>query len=217
MSAPRQVSQFDRDTGELIQTFEHVGEAERETGVSKTTIREVASGKKHYAGGFIWTYEDPNEFTPPTPEQVEQKKFENRSKGHAGTRHSQETRDKMSVAKIGRQRSQETRDKISRARAGKNARAKMRQAHSNTPKEVFQYTLPDLEFVQKHPSISKAGKTVNCTASPISQVISDKYPHYITAQGYHWSDHLLTEEEKQPIRAKLLKSSRFKKQHAPSV
>ena len=182
--ALRRVSQFHPDTGELIRTFEHAGEAQWETGVNRITIRKAASGKMYYAGGYIWTYEDPKTFTPPTREQVERKKFENRSRAHIGRRPSQATRDKM---------------RKNAARQG------------GTPKSVLQYTVPNLEFVQEHPSIRQAGQIVKCSPPAISTAVSDKHPNRLTAAGYYWSDHLLTEQEKQVVREKLLKSPRFKK------
>ena len=180
---PRQVSQFDPDTGELIQTFESVAEAGWKTGTVKSSIYGAASGRQHYARGCIWSFEDPSQFTPPTREQVEKKKFENRSRVSKGIHLTEKHKKKISEANKGKQR---------------------------PPKQALQYTIPDLELVKEHSSISEASRVVSCDVSTISRVLSDKHPNNLIAKGYHWSDHLLSEDEKRDVRAKLLKSPKFK-------
>ena len=225
---PRQVSQYDPDTGELINTFESIAEAMQQTGVQRYSIHQAASGNQHYAGGCIWSFEDPEKFTPPTREQIEKKEFENRSRSQRGKNFSQKTRRKISEALqgraglIGRQHSPEAIEKLREATTGRipseETRKKMSENNSRTgraPKPVFQYTVPNLEFVEEYSSINEARRTVDCSSARISEVISGKHPNFLTAKGYHWSDHLLSEDEKRDVRAKLLKSPRFKKRNAP--
>ena len=80
------------------------------------------------------------------------------------------------------------------------------------PKPVFRYSLPNLELIKQYPSVSEAARAVGCSSGLISKVLSNKRPSRLTAKGYYWSDHWLSEEEKQPIREKILQSPRFKKQ-----
>ena len=186
-------------------------------------IHGAASGKLHYAKGFIFTFESPDTFVPPTREQIEQKKFERKSKASRGRKHSPETRNKISVARTGTKYSLETIEKLRTAQAGvkhsdENKR-KMRENHAREgshPKPVFQYSLPKLELVEQYPSIREAARAVKCSTSLISQVLSKRHPNNLTAKGYHWSDHPLGQEEKQPIREKILQSPRFKNQAPPN-
>ena len=113
----RQVSQFNPDTGEFMQTFEGIVDATQQTGIHGQSIRNAALGKQYYAGGYIWSFENPDTFTPPTRQQVERKKFENRSRANTGREVSQETREKMSKARIGKKLSQERRDKLRKTRS----------------------------------------------------------------------------------------------------
>ena len=66
----RSVSQFDPDTRTLVKTFGSIAKAAEMTGIGKELIHQAASGKLHYARGYIWTFESPDTFVPPTREQV---------------------------------------------------------------------------------------------------------------------------------------------------
>ena len=48
------VQQIDIATGEIINTFHSIMEAERRTGISNSNISLVLSGKRNKAGGFNW-------------------------------------------------------------------------------------------------------------------------------------------------------------------
>ena len=51
------VLQFSLD-GNLITSFNSVAEAERQTGISKFTIRDTCIGKQLTSGGYIWKYKE---------------------------------------------------------------------------------------------------------------------------------------------------------------
>ena len=49
-----EVQQIDIETGNIINTFHSIMEAERITGISNSNISLVLSGKRNKAGGFNW-------------------------------------------------------------------------------------------------------------------------------------------------------------------
>lgn len=51
----RKVYQYGLD-GYIIKEFESAYHAEKETGINQTTIRNVCTGRKHTAGGYVWSY-----------------------------------------------------------------------------------------------------------------------------------------------------------------
>jgi len=51
------VSQYSPD-GEFIRSFPSINEATRQTGINEKSIINVAKGKAHHAGGFIWRYNE---------------------------------------------------------------------------------------------------------------------------------------------------------------
>lgn len=51
------VYQYDKKTGELLNTFDGVREAGRQTGIDYTGILKNCNGKYKSSGGFIWSYE----------------------------------------------------------------------------------------------------------------------------------------------------------------
>ena len=54
--APKAVVQKDLETGEVIDLFNSVAEAERKTHVSRKSISKAANGKAKSAGGFGWEF-----------------------------------------------------------------------------------------------------------------------------------------------------------------
>lgn len=52
----KRVIQYDLENN-IIEVYESVREASRETGVSKSCISAVATGKRKSTSGFIWRYE----------------------------------------------------------------------------------------------------------------------------------------------------------------
>lgn len=54
----RAVIQFDKDTGEIINTFESLSIAAATIGISTKVIRDAATGKQKTAGGFCWKYKE---------------------------------------------------------------------------------------------------------------------------------------------------------------
>ena len=55
-SAPKAVVQKDLETGEVIDLFNSVAEAERKTHISRKSISKAANGKAKSAGGFGWEF-----------------------------------------------------------------------------------------------------------------------------------------------------------------
>ena len=55
-SNARQVQMFDKQTGELLETFPSANEAERITGIYQSNISTCCLGKYKSAGGYIWRY-----------------------------------------------------------------------------------------------------------------------------------------------------------------
>lgn len=54
--APKAVVQKDLETGEIIDLFNSVAEAERKTHISRKSISKAANGKAKSAGGFGWEF-----------------------------------------------------------------------------------------------------------------------------------------------------------------
>lgn len=54
--APKAVVQKDLETGEVIDLFNSVAEAERKTHISRKSISKAANGKAKSAGGFGWEF-----------------------------------------------------------------------------------------------------------------------------------------------------------------
>ena len=54
--APKAVVQKDLETGEVIDLFNSVAEAERKTHISRKNISKAANGKAKSAGGFGWEF-----------------------------------------------------------------------------------------------------------------------------------------------------------------
>lgn len=54
--APKAVVQKDLETGEVIDLFDSVAEAERKTHISRKSISKAANGKAKSAGGFGWEF-----------------------------------------------------------------------------------------------------------------------------------------------------------------
>lgn len=54
--APKAVVQKDLETGEVIDLFNSVAEAERKTHISRKSISKAANGKTKSAGGFGWEF-----------------------------------------------------------------------------------------------------------------------------------------------------------------
>lgn len=54
--APKAVVQKDLETGEVIDLFDSVAEAERKTHISRKSISKAANGKSKSAGGFGWEF-----------------------------------------------------------------------------------------------------------------------------------------------------------------
>lgn len=54
--APKAVVQKDLETGEVIDLFNSVAEAERKTHISRKSILKAANGKAKSAGGFGWEF-----------------------------------------------------------------------------------------------------------------------------------------------------------------
>lgn len=54
--APKAVVQKDLETGEVIDLFNSVAEAERKTHISRKSISKAANGKSKSAGGFGWEF-----------------------------------------------------------------------------------------------------------------------------------------------------------------
>lgn len=54
--APKAVAQKDLETGEVIDLFNSVAEAERKTHISRKSISKAANGKAKSAGGFGWEF-----------------------------------------------------------------------------------------------------------------------------------------------------------------
>lgn len=54
--APKAVVQKDLETGEVIDLFDSVTEAERKTHISRKSISKAANGKAKSAGGFGWEF-----------------------------------------------------------------------------------------------------------------------------------------------------------------
>ncbi|AUS05117.1 NUMOD1 domain-containing DNA-binding protein [Pseudotamlana carrageenivorans] len=52
----KKVQQFAIPSGLLLNTFNSVAEASRQTGVSKTCISRVCRGEREKSGGFLWKY-----------------------------------------------------------------------------------------------------------------------------------------------------------------
>jgi len=52
----KQVAQIDRNTGEILNTFEGIKIASRTTTINSGSIVKVCQGKKPSAGGFKWKY-----------------------------------------------------------------------------------------------------------------------------------------------------------------
>ena len=50
------VQQIDRVSGEVINTFQSIMEAKRQTGINNRNIVSCCKGKRNHAGGFIWQY-----------------------------------------------------------------------------------------------------------------------------------------------------------------
>ena len=54
--APKAVVQKDLETGEVIDLFNSIAEAERKTHISRQSISKAANGKAKSAGGFGWEF-----------------------------------------------------------------------------------------------------------------------------------------------------------------
>ena len=54
--APKAVVQKNLETGEVIDLFDSVAEAERKTHISRKSISKAANGKAKSAGGFGWEF-----------------------------------------------------------------------------------------------------------------------------------------------------------------
>ena len=52
------VEQLDPTTGEVIQSFESIPKASRQTGVPVNSIHEALSGKRRHAGTYLWKRQD---------------------------------------------------------------------------------------------------------------------------------------------------------------
>lgn len=48
------IQMLDKDTGEVIQSFVSMREAERQTGINEQNISNVCRGKRRTAGGYLW-------------------------------------------------------------------------------------------------------------------------------------------------------------------
>ena len=56
-SLSKQVQMFDKSTGELLDTFPSIIEAERVTGIANQSISKCCLGKYKSAGGYVWKYQ----------------------------------------------------------------------------------------------------------------------------------------------------------------
>lgn len=54
----RVVTQINKQTGEVIATYDMIKEASQKTGINKSNIGSACRGKINTAGGFIWRYVD---------------------------------------------------------------------------------------------------------------------------------------------------------------
>ena len=54
ITEPKKVAQIDKDTNEVIQTFNSVGEAARFINKGSSHITEVCNGKRKSAAKFVW-------------------------------------------------------------------------------------------------------------------------------------------------------------------
>ena len=59
-SKPKPVIQFDKD-GNLIDEYQSIREASRQTNIVLSSIVENCKGKRKSAGGYIWEYKTNNE------------------------------------------------------------------------------------------------------------------------------------------------------------
>ena len=55
-SLSKQVQMFDKSTGELLETFPSICEAERVTGINQGNICSCCKGKYKSSGGYVWRY-----------------------------------------------------------------------------------------------------------------------------------------------------------------
>lgn len=59
------IQMLDKETGEVIQSFVSMSEAERQTGIYHGNISKVCQGKRRTAGGYLWkkceTVDNPRE------------------------------------------------------------------------------------------------------------------------------------------------------------
>ena len=196
----RAVARFHPETGIWMGSYESMTQAVRETGVSRDSIRMSVKNAGYLGGGFIWTDMPLDIFVPPTREQIKRIQHQKKSCKKIGRTASATAIEKIRQANTGKTHSKETCDQL--AVAGKNK-------WENTPKPVYQYTLPDLHYVAMHKSVKSAAKHAGVTPKTLRQVLSDKCPSWITANNYHWSHSPPDALNKQPIRTLLLESSRF--------
>ena len=54
-----EVGQYDKDSGELINTYKSSREAERQTGTAQGCISACCNGKQKTSGGYVWKYLNP--------------------------------------------------------------------------------------------------------------------------------------------------------------
>lgn len=60
-SRSKRVVMIDRETKEILRTFESAAEASRQMKISDGNINAVLHGKRAHAGGYFWKYEENNE------------------------------------------------------------------------------------------------------------------------------------------------------------
>ena len=75
------VEQLDPVTGDIIQSFESIAEASRETGIHKVNIGKAVSGKRRQAGNYLWRRKGDKEIPelfekPPTSVNVPVKQLD---------------------------------------------------------------------------------------------------------------------------------------------
>ena len=57
LSIQKEINQYDLQ-GKLVNTYPSLAEAEKMTGIRKSTICSVCKGKGKTAGGYRWSYAD---------------------------------------------------------------------------------------------------------------------------------------------------------------
>ena len=67
----RKIKQIDKDTGDIINIYDSMAEAEKDTGIKGDQIWKACNGEHKTSGGFIWRYyEDTDPITIPPKKTV---------------------------------------------------------------------------------------------------------------------------------------------------